>query len=98
MQRELPTIDFATQAEVRLEAEHRRTEEVAGLLRSLFGEWLVRFRALEHPVLQAVRHSHRTVTGGKSVSAIWSRLMWRFKRPHHYRREFIMRTSEPKPH
>ena len=35
MQREFPSIDFATQAEVRLEAEHRRTEEVAGLFVAL---------------------------------------------------------------
>jgi hypothetical protein len=24
--------------------------------------------------------------------------MWRFGSPHHRRREFFMRTSEPKPH
>jgi hypothetical protein len=64
MQRELPTIDFSTQAEVRLEAERRRTEEVSGLLRSWFGEWLAKFRQFERPVLQTVQHSHRTVKAG----------------------------------
>jgi hypothetical protein len=57
MQRELPLIDFSTQAEVRLEAEHRRTEEVSGLLRIWFGEWLAKFRQFERPVLHAVRKS-----------------------------------------
>jgi hypothetical protein len=70
MQRELPTIDFSTHAEVRLEAEHRRTEEVSGLLRNWFGEWLTKFRQLERPVLQAVQHSHQRVAGGKSVGAV----------------------------
>jgi hypothetical protein len=64
MQRELPTIDFSTQAEVRLEAERRRTEEVPGLLRSWFGDWLAKFRQFERPVLQAVPHSHRTAKAG----------------------------------
>jgi hypothetical protein len=64
MQREFPSIDFATQAEARLEAEHRRTEEVTGLLRGLFGEWLAKFRRLERPVLQTVPHSHRTAKAG----------------------------------
>ena len=57
MQRELPTIDFSTQAEVRQEAERRRTEEVSGLLKSWFGDWLAKFRQFERPVLQAVRKS-----------------------------------------
>jgi hypothetical protein len=70
MQRELPIIDFSTQAEVRLDAEHRRTEEVSGLLRSWFGEWLARFRQFERPVLQGVAHSHQRLTGGKSVGAV----------------------------
>jgi hypothetical protein len=64
MQRELPTIDFSTQAEVRLEAERRRTEEVSGLLRSWFGDWLAKFRQFERPVLPTVQHSHRTVKAG----------------------------------
>jgi len=25
-------------------------------------------------------------------------LVWRFRSPHHCCREFVMRTSEPKPH
>ena len=64
MQREFPSIDFATQAEARLEAEHRRTEEVSGLLLDLFGQWLARFRQIERPVLPAVPHSHRTAKAG----------------------------------
>jgi len=64
MRREFPSIDFATQAEVRLEAEHRRTEEVAGLLRSLFVEWLAKFRQIERAVLRSVLHSHRTAKAG----------------------------------
>ena len=64
MQREFPPIDFSTQAEVRLEAEHRRTEEVSGLLRDLFGEWLAKFRRFERPVLQIVRHSRQSAAGG----------------------------------
>ena len=44
MQRELPKIDFVTQAEVRSKAEHRRAEEIAGLLRLMFGRWTTRFQ------------------------------------------------------
>jgi hypothetical protein len=61
MQRELFPIDFSTQAEVRLDAEHRRTEEVSGLLRNWFGEGLARFRQLARPVLQTVAHSRQSV-------------------------------------
>ena len=70
MQRELPIIDFSTQAEVRLNAEHRRTEEVSGLLRSWFAEWLAKFRQVARPVLQTVQHSHRTTAGAKSAGAV----------------------------
>jgi len=70
MQRELPVIDFSTQAEVRLEAEHRRTEEVSGLLRGWFGEWLAKLRQFARPVLQAVQHSRQRVASGKSVGAV----------------------------
>jgi hypothetical protein len=70
MQRELPLIDFSTQAEVRLNAEHRRTEEVSSLLRDLFSEWLAKFRQFGRPVLQTVQHSHQRVAGGKSVGAV----------------------------
>ena len=44
MQHEFPTIDFECQAEVRSRAEHRRTEEIAGLLRTVFAELVTRFR------------------------------------------------------
>jgi hypothetical protein len=70
MQRELPTIDFSTQAEVRLNAEHRRTEEVSGLLRSWFGEWLAKFRQFERPIWHAAQHSRQRMAGGKSVGAV----------------------------
>jgi hypothetical protein len=68
MQREFPSIDFATQAEVRLAAEHRRTEEVAGLLKSLFGEWLAKFRQFERPVLRPV--PHRPTAGGNRLAGV----------------------------
>ena len=67
MQHELPTIDFSTQAEVRLEAEARRTEEVSSFLRDLFGQWRAKLRQFERPVLQAVPHSHQPVTGGNQL-------------------------------
>ncbi len=65
MQRELPSIDFTTQAEVRLQAESRRTEEVAGLLRELFSGLRARIRQFERPIFQAVQPSPQPVTGGK---------------------------------
>ena len=68
MQREFPSIDFATQAEVRLEAEHRRTEEVAGLVKSLFGEWLAKIRQFERPVLRPV--PHRPAAGGNQLAGV----------------------------
>ena len=67
MQRELPPIDFSSQAEVRLEAESRRTEEISGLLRDLIGQWLARFRQFERPVLQTVQRSRQPVTGGNQL-------------------------------
>ena len=39
MQPELPKIDFANQAEVRLNAEHRRAEEISGWLKLFFRRW-----------------------------------------------------------
>jgi hypothetical protein len=70
MQRELPPIDFSTQAEVRLEAEARRTEEVSGLLRSWFGEWLAKFRQFERPVLQTVAHSRQPAASGNRLAGL----------------------------
>lgn len=43
MQRELPTIDFPSHAEVWSKAEHQRTEEIAGLLKLVFRGWAVKF-------------------------------------------------------
>jgi hypothetical protein len=65
MQRELPTIDFASEAEVRSKAESRRTEEVSGLLR-LFFEWgTARLRQSGRPIFEAVQPSHRPAGAGK---------------------------------
>lgn len=50
MQRELPTIDFTSEAEVRSKAESRRTEEVAGLLKAFFAWWRPRLRQSGRPV------------------------------------------------
>jgi hypothetical protein len=70
MQRELSPIDFSTQAEVRLNAEHRRTEEVAGLLKSWFSEWLAKFRQFERPVLRSVQPSRQPVAGGNRLAGV----------------------------
>jgi hypothetical protein len=68
MQRDLPSIDFKTQAEVRLQAESRRTEEVAGLLRDLFSGWRARIRQFERPIFHAVPPSRQSVTGGNQLA------------------------------
>jgi hypothetical protein len=72
MQRELPTIDFKSEAEVRAKAESRRTEEVAGLLKAFFAWWTPRPRQWTpglhqsgRPILETVQISHRPVTAGK---------------------------------
>ncbi len=70
MQRELPPIDFSTQAEVRLEAEARRTEEVSGLLRDLFGHWLAKLRQFERPVLPSVSRSRQPATSGNRLAGL----------------------------
>jgi hypothetical protein len=69
MQRELPTIDFTSEAEVRSKAESRRTEEVANLLKDFFAGWTPglrktsrlrqtsRFRRSGRPILEAVRET-----------------------------------------
>jgi hypothetical protein len=43
MQRDLPNIDFTSQSEVRAQAEHRRTEEITGVLKVFFSGWVARF-------------------------------------------------------
>ena len=57
MQSEFPSIDFADQAEVRLKAEHRRTEEITGLLRALYQHWAASFRQSKPSIFAAVSHS-----------------------------------------
>ena len=65
MQHQLPAIDFRSEAEVRSQAEHRRTEEVAGLLKAFFASWTPRLRQSGRRSLDAVQQAHRPVaTGG----------------------------------
>lgn len=65
MQREFPTIDFATEAEVRSKAECRRTEEVTELLKDAFDGWTVRLPGLARPIFEALQPSHRPASAGK---------------------------------
>jgi hypothetical protein len=44
MQRELPKIDFTSQAEVRTNAEHRRAEELSALMRPVLARWSALFQ------------------------------------------------------
>ena len=44
MQRELPKIDFISEAEVRTTAEHRRAEELSALLRPVLARWSALFQ------------------------------------------------------
>ena len=80
MQRQLPTIDFTSEAEVRSRAEYRRTEEVANLLNEFFAswtpglrqwisslrQWMPRLRQSGRPILEAVRETHRPAAAGRS--------------------------------
>jgi hypothetical protein len=73
MQRELPTIDFTSEAEVRSKAEFRRTEEVASLLKDFFASWTPtprrwtsRLHQSGRPILEAVREAHRPAAAGRS--------------------------------
>ena len=79
MRRELQTIDFASEAEVRSKAESRRTEEVANLLKDFFAwwtprlrqtptprRWTSRLRQSGPPILEAVRETHRPAAAGRS--------------------------------
>lgn len=77
MQRELPTIDFTSEAEVRSMAEARRTEDVATLLKDFFADWTPRHtsrlrhwkRRLRHsgrPIFEAVRQTHGPAAAGRS--------------------------------
>jgi hypothetical protein len=66
MQRELPTINFTSEAEVRSRAECRRTEEVTHLLKDFFALWMPRVRQSGRPILEAVRETPRPATAGRS--------------------------------
>ena len=74
MQRELPNIDFTSEAEVRAKAEARRTEEVADLLKVFFAwwtptprQWKPELGQSRRPVLEAVQQTHRLpVVAGRS--------------------------------
>ena len=56
MQRELPTIDFSSQAEVWSKAQHQRTEEIAGLLKFIFKGWVAKFNR-KPTIVGAVRYA-----------------------------------------
>ena len=64
MQRELPTINFTTQAEVRSEAEHRRTEEIMELLRPILKRWIAGFHHRRHTIFNAVQYVHVSAGAG----------------------------------
>ncbi|SHN81335.1 hypothetical protein [Bradyrhizobium erythrophlei] len=68
MQRELPTINFTSEAEVRSKAESRRTEEVANLLKDFFAGWTPRLRRTLRlrRILEAVRETQRPAAAGRS--------------------------------
>ena len=66
MQRELPTINFTSEAEVRSKAESRRAEEVANLLKDFFAGWTPRLRLSGRPILEVVRETQRPAAAGSS--------------------------------
>ncbi|HET7889074.1 MAG TPA: hypothetical protein VFL62_22835 [Bradyrhizobium sp.] len=66
MQRELPTIDFRGEAEVRAKAESRRTQDVSELVKALFAWWTPKMHRSGRPILGAVQQAHRAVTAGRS--------------------------------
>jgi hypothetical protein len=66
MQRELPTIIFTSEADVRSKAESRRTEEVTHLLKDFFAWRTLRLRQSGRPIFDAVREAHRPVAAGRS--------------------------------
>lgn len=57
MQRESSSINFTTQAEVRSQAESRRTEEISGLIRALFDGWTTRLRGHKPVILSTVQYA-----------------------------------------
>lgn len=63
MQHELSSIiDFTPEAKIRSKAEHRCTEEVAGLLKLLFERWRSGLRQSKRPAFGAVQPSLRPAT------------------------------------
>lgn len=64
MQRELPAINFTSQAEVRTQAEYRRTEEIAGLLRGFFGRWTTKFRGRKPIIFNATQYARMNAGAG----------------------------------
>ncbi|HZR74197.1 hypothetical protein [Bradyrhizobium sp.] len=69
MQRELPLIHFTTQAEVRSQAEYRRTEELAELLKVFFVRWTAKLRGRKPIVLGTAQYAqagHRRLAPGQS--------------------------------
>lgn len=58
MQRELPTIDFPSQADVWSRAQRQRTDEVAGFLKLMFRGWVANF------------HRKRTTAGAVHYTAV----------------------------
>ena len=63
MQRELPTIDFPSQAEVWSKAEHRRTEEITDLVKLTFRGWAAKFRR-KPTIAGAVRYMPASALAG----------------------------------
>jgi hypothetical protein len=68
MQRELPVIDFSTQAEVRAQAEHRRAQEIAGLIKPFFDRWTARFHR-KQPIFNAARYLQAAGAGNRGLSS-----------------------------
>jgi hypothetical protein len=73
MQRELPAINFTTLAEVRSQAEYRRSEEIAGLLSGFFGRWTAKFRSRKPANFSAMRYAQLSAgTGNRGLPPIQS--------------------------
>jgi hypothetical protein len=59
----LPSIDFKSQAEVRSQAELRRTEEITGLLKLFFGRWSAKVHR-KPAIFNAVRYAQMSAAVG----------------------------------
>jgi len=64
MQRELPAINFTTQAEVRSQAEYRRSEEIGGLLSGFFGRWTAKFHSRKPVNFSAINYAQLPAGAG----------------------------------